>query len=46
VGACSSPASIAAAFILEHDFSKETILELYLNSAYFGRGATGVAAAA
>jgi membrane peptidoglycan carboxypeptidase len=35
-----------ASFIIEHDFSKQTILELYLNSAYFGRGATGAATAA
>jgi membrane peptidoglycan carboxypeptidase len=35
-----------AAFIIEHDFGKRTILELYLNSVYFGRGATGAAAAA
>ncbi|MGH7141653.1 MAG: transglycosylase domain-containing protein [Minisyncoccia bacterium] len=34
------------ALILEHDFSKEEILELYLNSVYFGRGATGASAAA
>lgn len=32
--------------ILEHDYSKEKILELYLNSIYFGRGANGIAAAA
>ncbi len=32
--------------ILEHDFSKQRILELYLNSVYYGRGALGFAAAA
>jgi penicillin-binding protein 1A len=35
-----------AALIVEHDYSKQKILELYLNGAYLGRGATGVAAAA
>jgi penicillin-binding protein 1A len=35
-----------AALIIEHDFSKQRVLELYLNAAYLGRGATGVAAAA
>lgn len=35
-----------ASLILEHDFSKQKILELYLNGVYFGHGATGVAAAA
>ncbi len=35
-----------AALILEHDFSKQKILELYLNGVYLGHGATGVAAAA
>ncbi len=37
---------LRAAFVIEHDFSKHTILGLYFNSAYFGRGATGAAAAA
>ena len=32
--------------ILEHDFSKEKILELYLNSVYYGHGAVGFYAAA
>jgi membrane peptidoglycan carboxypeptidase len=35
-----------AALIVEHDFSKQKILELYLNGVYLGHGATGVAAAA
>jgi len=35
-----------ASLIVEHDFSKQTILELYLNGVYLGHGATGVAAAA
>ena len=35
-----------AALIVEHDYSKQTILELYLNGAYLGHGATGVVAAA
>lgn len=35
-----------AALILEHDDSKQKILELYLNGVYLGHGATGVAAAA
>jgi membrane peptidoglycan carboxypeptidase len=35
-----------ASLILEHDFSKQKILELYLNGVYLGHGATGVAAAA
>jgi penicillin-binding protein 1A len=37
---------VRAALIVEHDFSKQKILELYLNSVYLGRRATGVAAAA
>ncbi len=37
---------LRGALILEHDFSKQYILELYLNSDYFGRGAFGIAAAA
>lgn len=32
--------------ITAHDFSKDEILELYLNSVYYGRGAHGFAAAA
>lgn len=35
-----------AALILEHDDSRQKILELYLNGVYLGHGATGVAAAA
>ena len=34
------------ALVIEHDFSKKKILELYLNSAYYGRGARGLAQAA
>ena len=34
------------AFWLETEFSKEEILEMYLNRVYFGAGATGVDAAA
>ena len=34
------------ALIIEHDFSKDKILELYLNSVYYGRGAQGLAQAA
>lgn len=37
---------IAYALVVEHDFSKDKILELYLNSAYYGRGAHGFAQAA
>jgi membrane peptidoglycan carboxypeptidase len=37
---------VRAALMVEHDFSKQKILELYLNSVYLGRGATGVRAAA
>lgn len=43
-------ASLARVFhytlILNHDFGKRKILELYLNSVYFGRKATGIAQAA
>jgi penicillin-binding protein 1A len=35
-----------AGLIVEHDFSKQQILELYLNGIYLGRRATGVEAAA
>ncbi|HTV38497.1 MAG TPA: biosynthetic peptidoglycan transglycosylase [Xanthobacteraceae bacterium] len=35
-----------AGLIVEHDFSKQKILELYLNGVYLGRRATGVQAAA
>ncbi len=34
------------ALIVEHDFSKQQILELYLNGVYLGRHAIGVTAAA
>ncbi|HQU07963.1 MAG: hypothetical protein B7X04_00740 [Parcubacteria group bacterium 21-54-25] len=34
------------ALIVNHDFSKQKILELYLNSVYFGKHATGIAQAA
>jgi membrane peptidoglycan carboxypeptidase len=37
---------VRAALIVEHDFSKPKILELYLNAVYLGRRATGVVAAA
>jgi penicillin-binding protein 1A len=37
---------VRAALIIEHDFSKQKILELYFNAVYLGRGATGVNAAA
>jgi penicillin-binding protein 1A len=36
----------ALAWALDQDFSKQQILELYLNEAYFGQGAYGAAAAA
>jgi penicillin-binding protein 1A len=34
-----------ASLIVEHDYGKQKILELYLNGVYLGHGATGVAAA-
>jgi len=37
---------VLLALELEHDFSKEEILQLYLNQIYFGNGAYGVQAAA
>ncbi|MBW3099077.1 transglycosylase domain-containing protein [Pseudohoeflea coraliihabitans] len=37
---------VLLAFWLEHKFSKDQILEMYLNRVYFGSGAYGVAAAA
>ncbi len=37
---------VRGALIIEHDFSKQKILELYLNAVYLGRRATGVVAAA
>lgn len=33
------------AFEIEHDFSKDQILEMYLNEIYLGRGAYGIGAA-
>lgn len=39
-------AVMQGSLILEHDFPKEKILELYLNTIYFGRGATGIGEAA
>jgi penicillin-binding protein 1A len=37
---------VLMAFWLEHEFTKEQILEMYLNRVYFGSGAYGVEAAA
>lgn len=37
---------LVLAFWLEHDFTKDEILEMYLNRVYFGAGAYGVDAAA
>ena len=37
---------VRGGLIVEHDFSKRKILELYLNSVYLGRRTTGVLAAA
>jgi penicillin-binding protein 1A len=37
---------VRAALMVEHDFSKQKILELYLNAVYLGRRATGVVAGA
>ena len=37
---------VAGGLMVEHDFSKQQILELYLNAVYLGRRATGVTAAA
>ncbi|MBL0386195.1 transglycosylase domain-containing protein [Tumebacillus sp. ITR2] len=37
---------IALAFELEHTYSKDQILEMYLNNVYFGNGAFGIRAAA
>ena len=37
---------VALAAKLDHDFSKNTILSMYLDAAYFGDGAYGVSAAA
>ena len=36
---------LVLAFEIEHDFSKDQILEMYLNEIYLGRGAYGVGAA-
>jgi membrane peptidoglycan carboxypeptidase len=37
---------VAGGLMVEHDFSKQKILELYLNAVYLGRRTTGVMAAA
>lgn len=37
---------IVLAFMIEHEYSKKEIMELYLNEAYFGHGAYGIKAAA
>ena len=37
---------MALALKLEHNFTKNSILELYINRVYFGSGATGIEAAA
>lgn len=37
---------VRGGLIVEHDFSKQEILELYLNAVYLGRRTTGVTAAA
>lgn len=37
---------VRGGLIVEHDFSKQEILELYLNAVYLGRRTTGVMAAA
>jgi membrane peptidoglycan carboxypeptidase len=37
---------VEGALVVEHDFDKREILELYLNGVYLGRRATGVTAAA
>lgn len=36
---------VILAFFLEHYYSKDDILEIYLNTAYFGANATGLSAA-
>lgn len=38
--------TVALAWAIDQDFSKAKILELYLNAAYFGRGAYGIGSAA
>lgn len=38
--------TIALAWAVDQDFSKSTVIELYLNAAYFGQGAYGAGAAA
>ncbi|MGF6227388.1 penicillin-binding protein 1A [Inquilinus ginsengisoli] len=45
VSALRKVRELILAFEIEHDFSKEQILELYLNEIYLGRGAYGVGAA-
>ncbi|HEX2807447.1 MAG TPA: transglycosylase domain-containing protein, partial [Kineosporiaceae bacterium] len=37
---------VALAVKVERQFSKDQVLERYLNTIYFGRGAYGIAAAA
>jgi membrane peptidoglycan carboxypeptidase len=38
--------TVALAWVVEDRFTKQQILDLYLNDVYFGRGAYGIAAAA
>jgi penicillin-binding protein 1A len=36
---------VVLAFLLEHNYTKDEILEIYVNTAYFGNNATGIEAA-